>query len=290
MYKRPLGERIFSVFNYMFLTVIAITTLYPLIYTITMSLSTTSEALKSGFHLFPKEITLDAYSQVFSNNSFSTAYFNTVFRTVVGTSLALLVTLMFAYALSRSYLPNKKVYTMILLFTMIFNGGQIPTYLVIKDLHLLDNIWVYILPNLLTAYNVIIAKSFFQSIPTSLTEAAKIDGANEFVIFFKLMLPLSLPVIMTLMLWIGVFHWNAWFDSMIYITDNNKIVAQLLLQRIIQAASQTVNMNDAESITLLTSETVKSATIIVTVLPILAIYPFIQKYFMSGVMLGAVKE
>ena len=228
---------------------------------------------------------------VFNNRDIFTSYGNTLFRTIVGTITGLLVTTMFAYALSRREMPNRKLYTAIVLFTMLFNGGKIPTYLVLKQLGLMNSLWVYILPNLISAYNVIVARSFFQSLPGALHEAANIDGAGEFKIFFKIIIPLSKPIIMTLALWMAVFHWNAWYDAMMYMSDSSKITVQCLLQRIIQEnnselISQGVMNPDAMQYT---SETVKAATIIVSILPILAFYPFVQKYFIKGVTLGAVK-
>lgn len=289
--KRSQGEKIFNVFNIIILTALALTTLYPFIYTLSMSLSTAAEAAKGGFHLYPKDISFTAYNMVFKNDGLLSAYRNTIFRTVVGTLMALLVSCLYGYALSRPETPHKKFYTTFLVFTMLFNGGKIPTYLVLKQYNLLNNIWVYVLPSLISAYNVIVARSFFMSIPNSLNESAKIDGAGEFYIFFKIIVPLSKPIIMTLALFIAVFHWNAWYDSLMYINDNSKIVVQLLLQRIIQESDVsliTQGLVNPEQ-TQFTSETVKAATVIVAVLPILLFYPFIQKYFTKGMMLGAVK-
>lgn len=291
MIKVSASRKVFNVFNYFFLAFLAFTTLYPFIYTLSMSLSTTKAATEMGLHLYPKEISIMAYKMVFNNRDIFTSYGNTLFRTIVGTIMGLLVTTMFAYALSRRELPNRKLYTAIVLFTMLFNGGKIPTYLVLKQLGLMNSLWVYILPNLISAYNVIVARSFFQSLPGALHEAANIDGAGEFKIFFKIIIPLSKPIIMTLALWMAVFHWNAWYDAMMYMSDSSKITVQCLLQRIIQEnnselISQGVMNPDAMQYT---SETVKAATIIVSILPILAFYPFVQKYFIKGVTLGAVK-
>lgn len=291
MIKESKSRKVFNLFNYLFLAALAFTTLYPFIYTLSISLSTTKAATETGLHLYPKEVSLMAYQMVFKNKDLLIAYGNTIFRTVVGTLAGLLVTTMFAYALSRRELPNRKLYTCVILFTMLFNGGKIPTYLVLKELGLLNNILVYILPNLISAYNVIVARSFFQSLPSALHESASIDGAGEFRTFFKIILPLSMPIIMTLALWMAVMHWNSWYDAMMYMTDNTKITVQCLLQRIIQEnnselISQGVINPDAMQFT---SETVKAATIIVSILPILAFYPFVQKYFIKGVMLGAVK-
>lgn len=289
--KRTKGEKVFNIFNIIILLLFAFTTLYPFLYTLSISLSSAAEAAKGGFHLYPKDISFTAYNMVFKNESLPIAYVNTIFRTVVGTVLALIVTCFYAYALARPETPNKKFFTVLLVFTMLFSGGKIPTYLALKQYHLLDSIWVYILPMLIIPYNVIVARSFFMSIPRSLNEAAKIDGAGEFRTFFQIIVPISKPIIMTIALFMAVSHWNSWYDALMYITDNNKIVVQLLLQRIIQESDVSlitqglVNPDAAE----FTSETVKSATVIVAILPILLFYPFIQKYFTKGIMLGAVK-
>ena len=289
--KRTKGERIFNVFNIILLFIFACTTVYPFLYTLSISLSSAAEAAKGGFHLYPKDISLTAYAMVFKNESLPIAYLNTIFRTVVGTLMGLIVTCFYAYALSRPETPNKKFYTVLLVFTMLFSGGKIPAYLVLKQYHLLDSVWVYVLPMLIVPYNVIVARSFFMSIPNSLNESARIDGAGEFRVFFKIIMPLSKPIVMTIALFMAVAHWNSWYDALMYITDNKKIVVQLLLQRIIQESDVSlitqgmVNPDAAE----FTSETVKSATVIVAILPILLFYPFIQKYFTKGMMLGAVK-
>lgn len=291
MIRETRGEKIFNVFNCIILGIFAFSTLYPFLYTLSISLSTTKEATRIGLHLYPREVSFMAYSMVLKNGAFYQAYANTIFRTVVGTLLALLVTSMYAYALSRKGLPNRRLYSAILLFTMLFSGGQIPTYINLKQLNLLNSLWVYILPNLIAAYNTIIARSYFQSLPESLNESAKIDGAGEFRIFFSIILPLSKPIIMTLALWIAVFHWNAWYDAMMFVTDNNKIALQAYLLRIIQENNSDLISQGVLNPDILqyTPETVKSATIIVSIVPILMLYPFIQKYFIKGIMLGAVK-
>lgn len=288
--KRTNGEKIFNIFNISLLVAFSVICLYPFWYTAVLSISSTAEAVKDGLHLFTLNPDFNAYGQVLSDENILSAYGNTIFRTVVGTVLALLVTLMYAYGISRKDLPARKLLSFILIFTMLFNGGTIPTYLTVKSIGLLDNRWVYIFPCLITAYNAIIARSFFMSIPESLHESAMLDGATEFETFFRIYIPLSKPIIMTLLLWIAVGHWNSWYDALIYINDDSKIPMQLLLQRMVENSRTTVvnSSVDANAVTVMPI-TIRSATIIVTVLPILAVYPFIQKYFMSGIMLGAVK-
>lgn len=280
----------FSLINGIILLVITFTTIYPFLYTVSISLSSAAEASKIGFHLFPKDISLTAYSMVFKNKNIITGYGNTVFRTLIGTIGTLIVTSTYAYALSKPYLPMKKFFTFLVLFTMIFNGGMIPTYILIKNLHLLNNRAVYILPGLISAYNVVIMKSFFASISPSLIESAKIDGAKEGVIFVRIIVPLSKPVFATVGLWVAVSQWNAWFDSMLYVSSPKKQVVQLFLRRIvIEGQASLMEMVGADNMNF-TTETVKMATIVVTILPILLVYPFVQKYFVKGVMLGSVKE
>ncbi len=289
--KRTNGEKVFNVVNIILLGILAFSMLYPLIYTISISFSTAAEASRGGYHLYPKDASITAYKMVFKNEDLLIAYGNTIFRTVVGTLGALLFTCLYGYALSRPETPNKKFYTTFIVFTMLFSGGMVPMYLTLKNYNLIDSVWVYVLPNLIGAYNVVVARSFFMSIPNSLNESAKIDGCNEFGIFFKIIVPLSKPIIMTLALFIAVYHWNHWYDSLMYIRSNDKIVVQLLLQRIIQESStelMTSGLVDPE-LTDFTSETVKSATVVVAIAPILAMYPFVQKYFTKGMMLGAVK-
>ncbi len=294
MIQRTKGEKIFNVFNYIILTIFALTTLYPLLYTLSISLSTQAEADKIGLHILPnfQQFTIDPYKMVFKNAEIWNAYKYTIFRTVVGTILSLLVTCFYGYALSRPGLPMKKFFTSFIMFTMLFSGGQIPTYLNIKSLGLINNIWVYVLPSLITAYNVIVSRSFFATIPESLNESAKIDGAGEFRIFFQIIVPLSKPIIMTLALWNAVAHWNEWFSGMMYITDNRKIVVQNYIQRIVNEGNTNLisdtNAAGKDQIEV-TGKTIQSASIIVCILPILLFYPFVQKYFVKGVTLGAVK-
>ena len=288
--KKKRKIEVFSVINGLLLLLITFSTLYPFLYTVSISLSSAAEASRIGFHLYPSDISLTAYGMVFKNKNILTGYGNTIFRTVLGTIGTLAVTSTFAYALSKPYLPFRKFFTFFILFTMIFNGGMIPNYILMKNLNLLNNRLVYILPSLISAYNVVIMKSFFQALPGGLIESAKIDGAKERTIFIKIVLPLAKPVMATVGLWAAVAQWNAWFDSMLYVSDPGKQVLQLFLRRIvIEGQASLMEMVGAENMNF-TTETVKMATIVVTILPILVVYPFIQKYFVKGVMLGSIKE
>ncbi len=294
MIQRTRGEKIFNVFNYLILILVGFTTIYPLLYTFSISVSTKLAAETGGLHILPTwgQMTLDPYVMVFKNQEIWRAYGYTLFRTVVGTVLSVIVTCFYGYALSRPNLMWKKFFVTYITFTMLFSGGTIPIYLNIRDLGLINSVWVYILPILISAYNTIVARSFFAGIPEALNESAKIDGAGEFRTFFQIIVPLSKPIIMTLALWIAVAHWNSWFDSMMYITDNKKIVVQQYIQRIVNenATDRITDLGAGDNVrNNMTAETIKSASIMVTVIPILCFYPFVQRYFIKGVTLGAVK-
>lgn len=290
--RQSVGERVFGFFNVIVLGVIALLCVYPFLYTLSISLSTASEASREGLHLFPREISLTSYKVVLSNPNILTGYLNSILRTVLGTVLTLLATCIAAYPLSRREMPHRALVTFLIVFTMLFSGGMVPGYLLIKKLGLINTVWSLVIPTMLTAFNVIIVKNFFQSLPESLVESARMDGAGEWRILFYIYLPLSKPVLATVALWTAVAHWNAWFDALLYITDDRKQVLQTFLQRIvIESSTQLMEIGITDTAILeFTQETIKAATIIVTILPIICVYPFVQKYFVKGIMLGGVKE
>lgn len=292
MYKRSLGEHIFNILNIAFLGGIGLLALYPFVYTLTISLSNAAAANADGLHLWPRQFSLMAYKMVLSNRDILTGYGNTLYRTVAGTVCTLIATCIAAYPLARKQMPHRRSISFIILFTMIFSGGMVPGYLLIKNLHLIDNRLVYIIPGLLSAFNVIIIANFFKSIPESLAESATIDGASEWSILWRIYIPLSKPVLATVALWTAVAHWNMWFDAMLYISSDSKQVLQTFLQRIvIESSTEMVEKGIVNpQITQFTPETIKAATVVVTILPILLFYPFVQKYFVKGIMLGGVKE
>jgi putative aldouronate transport system permease protein len=285
------GELAFNVVNVLLLGILAFSTLYPFIYVLSMSFSTQAEASSAGFHLYPRAVTLTAYKMVFSNPEILIGYMNTLFRTIVGTFLTVTLSCMCAYPLARKNLPHRSLFIFLLVFTMLFNGGLVPTYLLIKNLGLLNNRLVYILPMLIQAFSVIIIKNFFEAIPESLAESASLDGAGDWRILFNIYIPLSKPVLATTALWAAVAHWNSWFDGLIYITDDRKQVLQIFLRRIVVEGNFMLIEKGLVNpdMTQFTPETIKAATIIVTIVPILLLYPFLQKYFVKGIMLGGVK-
>jgi putative aldouronate transport system permease protein len=292
MHQQSLSERLFSSLNAILLTGFAFLAVYPFLYTLSISLSTASEAAREGLHLLPREISVTAYQMILRNPEILAGYANTLFRTIAGTLATLFFTCLCSYPLSRRYMPHRRIYTFLVMFTMLFSGGVVPMYLLMKNLHLIDNRLVYILPLLTSAFNVVIVKNFFQQLPESLAESAKIDGANEFRILFSIYMPLSKPVLATLALWTAVTHWNMWFDALIYINSDSKQVLQTFLQRVVIDSSTALIEKGVVNpdVTQFTPETVKAATVVVTMLPVLLIYPFIQKYFVKGIVLGGVKE
>lgn len=290
--KLTTGEKVFNAFNIAVLGLIGLTCLYPFLYILSISLSTAAEASREGFHLYPRAVSFASYRMVLNNPAILSGFMNTLLRTVMGTVITLFATCLAAYPLSRKEMPHRSMFTFIILFTMLFAGGMVPKYLLIKKLGLINTVWSLILPMMVTAFNVIIVKNFFQSLPESLAESAKIDGAGEFTILTRIYMPLSKPVLATVALWTAVMHWNSWFDALLYITDEKKQVLQVMLQRIvIESSTQLMELGVTDaSVVQFTAETIKAATIIVTILPIICVYPFLQKYFVKGVLLGGVKE
>jgi putative aldouronate transport system permease protein len=290
--KQSTGEKIFQWGNVLLLTLLGLITLYPFIYVLSLSLSTAAEAQRSGLHLYPQEVSLTAYKMVLNNPNILIGYLNSIFRTVTGTLGTLVFTCLCAYPLSRQGMRWRRTLTFIVLFTLIFNGGLVPMYLQIRNLGLLNNRLVYILPSMVAAFNVIVLKNFFEEIPNSLAEAARIDGASEWRILFQIYVPLAKPALATISLWTAVVHWNQWFDAMIYITDDKKQVLQNFLQRIVVENSTDMIAKGLVNpdIMQFTPETIKAATVIITILPMIIAYPFIQKYFVKGIMIGGVKE
>ncbi|MCX6972452.1 MAG: carbohydrate ABC transporter permease [Verrucomicrobia bacterium] len=289
--KQSRGEKLFNVANIVVLGGIALLCLYPFLYTLSLSLSSAKEASRDGLHLYPAELSLTSYQMVLTNPNILTGYINTIVRTLLGTTLTLLATCVAAYPLSRREMPHRSLITFLIVFTMLFGGGMVPSYLLMKNLGLINTIWVLVVPGMLSAFNIIIVKNYFQSLPESLTESARIDGAGEWRILFQIYLPLSKPVLATVALWSAVGHWNSWFDALLYITEDRKQVLQTFLQRIvIESSTQMMELGITDAQMQFTSETIKAATIIITILPIIMVYPFIQRHFVKGIMLGGVKE
>lgn len=286
MIKKSLGERIFEWCNIGFLALLSLVTFYPLWHEISISLSSAAGAMRGGLFLFPRGFTLDAYESVLSSSFIWLAYRNSIIVAVAGTFLHVIFTATTAYALNRRGLPGVKVMTMLIIFTMIFSGGMIPTYLLVKSLGLTNTLWALMLPGMISAFNVIVMQSFMRTIPEEVEESATMDGANPLRIFFTIILPLCKPVIATIALWECVGLWNNFMQALIYLNDKKLFTLPLLLKEIIagqQLATETGQF------TTFAAESAIAATVIVSIVPILAVYPFLQKYFMKGTMLGSVK-
>lgn len=291
--QRTTGEYVFDTFNVLLLIFICFITLYPIWYVIINSFNEGTDAMQGGIFWWPREFTLENYITVFQNPGILKAFGITVAKTVVGTICHVFFTAMVAYAYSRKQLVGRKYYMFIGTITMFFSGGLIPTYLLIRDLGLLDTFWVYIFPVLFSFYDLIIFVSFFRGIPESLEEAARIDGANDFQIFIRIILPLSLPVLATIALFHGVYQWNDYFTGVIYINNPDLQPIQTFLYRVVaQSTSNQMLINAPGSVvtSTVTSQSIKYATMVVTTLPIVIVYPFLQKYFVKGMLIGSIKE
>ncbi|WP_139996217.1 carbohydrate ABC transporter permease [Paenibacillus paridis] len=289
MIKATKGEKAFDFLNIIVLLLLGLCTLYPFMYVLTISLSTPAEAARVSLHFFPRAPTFEAYAKIVEHPMLWQAYGNTIIRTALGVVLVIIVLSMVAYPLSRRTFPHRKFITFLFVFSMLFSGGLIPSYLLIKQLYLIDTVWALVLPGAVSAFNVIILRNFFEAIPMEIIESARMDGARELTIFMRIMLPLSVPVLAVLSLWTAVGHWNAWFDALIYINDPAKQVLQLFLRRtVLENASLTPGETLLDP-SHYTPETLKAATIMIVSLPILFVYPFIQRFFVKGIMLGSVK-
>jgi putative aldouronate transport system permease protein len=260
----------------------------PLIHVLAASFSNASAYVRhEGLLILPEGFSTAAYKAVAQNRNIYTGYANTIFLVVVGTFLNIVFTLIAAYCLSRKNVMWNNILMMGIVFSMYFNGGMIPTYLVVKGVGLKGSLWALIIPGLVSTYNLIIMRTAFVSVPDSLEESAKLDGANYWTILWKIMVPLVKPTIAVICLYYAVAHWNSWFNAMLYIRDRGKYPLQLILREIlIQNSTDSMTTGNDDY---MLSETIQYATIVVATLPILCIYPFIQRYFVKGIMIGAVK-
>ena len=288
--KKSLGSHVFDCCNYTFMVILCICMIYPVFYLLMLSIASPELPLTAGY-VIPPKVTSRTYIEVLKNKYIISGFFNTIARTVLGTFLSVIATILTAYPLSKKTFPNRGMWTALIVFTMFFSGGLIPNYLLIKSLRIDDSIWVLVLPGLISTYNMLIARNFFMGIPEEMCESAYIDGATDFRILFQIIVPISLPIIATLTLWIAVAHWNAWFDSMIYIKESKSQVLQVVLRRIVlEGTEEMMNLNMQVDEDLAPNpETLKAATTIVAIIPIVMVYPFIQKYFVKGVMIGSLK-
>ncbi|MDR2484233.1 MAG: carbohydrate ABC transporter permease [Treponema sp.] len=282
----------FNTFNIILLALISLMTVYPFWYVITASLTSDDRASQLVYYLWPMRPSLSAYRMVFSTNSIVTTYKNTIFVTVIGTFLSLIITALTAYPLSKRRLHGAKVLTGLFYFTMLFSGGLVPTFLVVRGLHLYNTLWALIWPKVVLVYNLLLMISFFKSIPDSLEESAALDGANDILILIRIIFPVSQPIFATMTLFYAVNYWNSWFDAVLYLSRSILYPLQLVLRNIVQNVDLSYVGGGGNDLTMtnLTMQSVRMATIIVAILPIMCVYPFLQKYFVKGVMIGAIKS
>ena len=289
------GDKVFGVINTIFIVFITIITLYPLIYVCSASISSPASVTSGRMWLWPTDITLEGYKRILKNTEIWTGYANTILYTVINVVISLAVTLPAAYALTVKALPGRKFLVFVFSVTMFFSGGMIPLYVVCRNLGLVNTLWAVILPSATSMWYIILTRTFFQStIPHELEEASEIDGCSVFATFLRIVLPLSAPIIAVMALYFGVGRWNSYFGEMIFLRDRTKFPLQLFLREILIIAKfSEQNTNNADAITMAEqiriSSIIKYATMIVATLPVIAAYPFIQRYFVKGVMIGSIK-
>lgn len=290
MIKVSKSYRAFQVTNVLILLLIVVLTLYPFLYVVAQSFSSEKYINAGQVFLFPKGFTLQTYKVVMNEKYFWLGYKNTIIYTVCATIISLFMTTIMAYALSKKRLKGRGIIMAFAIFTMFFNGGLIPNYLLVRNLGMRNTIWAIIIPGAISTYNMIIMRTFFEGLPNELEEAASVDGLNTYGILARIVLPLSMPIISTMALFYAVGNWNNWFGPFLYFDNKENFPVTLYLRNVIAGAQQSAansgsNVEEQTQI----AATIKSATIVLTVLPILCVYPFIQKYFVTGVMIGSVK-
>jgi putative aldouronate transport system permease protein len=290
---RKLGsDKLFDALNYFVLTAVLLVVLYPLYFVLIASFSEPLQVSAGNIKLWPKQITLDGYTTVLKESSFLQGFRNSLFYAVLGTAINLAVTLPAAYSLSRPDLKGRHIFTFLFVFTMFFSGGLIPLYLIVKGLGLLNTVWALVLPGALSVWNMIIARTFFQmTISTELLEAAKIDGASNTRFFLTIVLPLSKALIAVMVLFYGVGHWNSYFSALIYIRDRELFPLQLVLRDLLVLNTLELNVRDRELLEQRQrlAESMKYSAIVIASVPVLILYPFLQKYFVKGIMIGSLK-
>ncbi|WP_409344556.1 carbohydrate ABC transporter permease [Paenibacillus sp. MBLB4367] len=290
MRSKSLSGRIFDTLNVTFLVIVSIVTFFPIYYTVVLSFTDPVQYYQDKLILFPKMWSLEAYKTLLSTKTFPSAIGVSTFLATVGTAISLIVTSGLAYAVSRRRLRFRRFIMFLLMFSILFQPGLIPSYLVVRELGLIDSIWSLILPVMTSGWYVLLMKGFFDSIPDSLEEAARIDGANEIGIWFRIILPLSLPSLVAFGLFYAVGYWNTYFNALMYINDFTKWPLQVVLQNmLVDPASATGNI-DFRSNKQMPTETLKMAAVVIATVPIMLVYPFLQKHFAKGAMVGSVKE
>ncbi|MFN2747567.1 MULTISPECIES: carbohydrate ABC transporter permease [Bacillus] len=288
--RHSAGSRLFDILNYSFLAGFGLVCVLPFIHVIAASFATVEEVISKKFILIPTTFSLEAYKYIFSTDIVYRSLIISILVTAAGTAVSMFLSSLMAYGLSRRELAGRRVLMFLVVFTMLFSGGMIPTFLVVKTLGLLDSYWSLILPTAINAFNLIILKNFFQNIPDSLEESAKMDGCNDLGIFFRIILPLSLPAIATISLFYAVTYWNTYMQAILYLNDSTKWPIQVLLRQIVIVSSgMQGDMTEMGAASPPPEQTIKMAVIVVATIPVLLVYPFIQKHFAKGALLGSIK-
>lgn len=289
MYHKTTGYKVFSIFNYTFMILAGLSCFLPLIHLWAQSFSSKAAVNGNLVSFWPVNFNVDAYMKTFRNSNFTGSMLISVIRTVLGTSISMFVITCAGYALSKEF-RGRNALMWFFIFTMLFSGGLIPSYILVTSLGFKDTIWALVLPGAFGAYNLILLVNFFKTIPKALEEAAFIDGASFFAILKKIYLPLSLPGLATVALFIMVGHWNSWFDGILYMSDTSRYpLASFLQTVVVQSNAQSMAMSQSEA-EAMAEQSIKAAQIFISTLPIISVYPFLQRYFVKGIVLGAVKE
>ena len=298
MNRLGLSDRIMYIFIYAFLIMLTFVTFYPFWNALVISLNKGMDTAMGGVTFWPRSFSLENYEVVFKDKRLLNGFGVSVMRTIIGTILSILMTSIFAFGLSKRELMGRKFYMILCIITMYFSGGLIPSFLLIRSLGLMNSFWVFIIPGLISVWNMIIFRTFFNGLPAGLEESAKIDGCGNWGTFFRIVLPLSGPVIATLSLFTAIYHWNDWFTPSIYITNENLLPIQTMLKQILNSNIMSEQMSNLDAaaqsqmskMQSVTSKSLSMATMMVATLPIIMVYPFVQKFFVKGVLVGSLKE
>lgn len=293
--KTSLGDKIFTVCNTLFMIAFVVITLYPVLNTLAISFNDGIDAVRGGIHLIPRKFTLKNYQTVLGKQNMITGAYITVLRTVIGTVLALLTNALLAFVVSRKRFLFKSQLSLFWVITMYVNGGMIPVFLLYKNLHLTGTFWVYVVPGMISAWNMLVMRTYMQGLPDSLEESAQLDGAGYWTVFIKIISPLCKPVYATVALFVAVWQWNSWFDAMLYNrmkTEYTTLQYELmkLLSSVMQQSGSAANASQTAAAGAVTPVSVRAAATIATMLPIVCLYPFLQRYFVTGLTIGGVKE
>ncbi|OPJ63986.1 carbohydrate ABC transporter permease [Clostridium oryzae] len=291
-----ISENILDILVYAIIILVVIITIYPFWNIFIVSINDAADTVRGGLYLLPRKLSIASYNTIITDAEFMRSLNITVLRTVIGTPLAILVTAMLAYVLSKRDLFGRKFISLLFIFTMYFGGGLIPYYMILKSIHLIDNFWVYIFPNLVSVFNMLLIKAYIESMPAEIFESSKIDGANDLIIFFKIVLPLSTPVLATVGLFVAIMQWNSWFDSYVFTSSPGLKTMQAVLVKILNQyqtgnmVSASQSMSNAARRSTVTPDSIRMAATMVSTIPIIMVYPFVQKYFVKGIMVGAIKD